>query len=301
MSAACLGRGGDCRAMRRHAAGAAGRSRLCACREPGQLRDAPKVQPAVNQLWCQGRDWAADPCFSSLSRKEKRLQRLPGSLPVTESRPGPTSARACSSTMVASPQQLGKSSVDDLKQVFTQIAPDYLTDRKTGGNNTSQYQGHGRNSLGPGMGKFIPAHLPGDSYVDPQHDTHHTFCLLDRDCDSSRVAHACLLSYCRAAVLTPTPHFLPRRVHDFGSGADVSGRQMIGKTWVTSAGPTLIPSASSPSWGTADGRHAHRRCLPPMAPHLRRNMMLGVVLAPLPPLTLKGGCVILVTPRFLSV
>ena len=67
---------------------------------------------------------------------------------------------------MATSSQLGKSSVDELKQVFTQIAPDYLTDRKTGGNHTSQYQGHGRQQAGPGMGKFIPAHLPGDSYVD---------------------------------------------------------------------------------------------------------------------------------------
>ena len=66
-------------------------------------------------------------------------------------------------------RDLGKSSVDDLKQVFTQIAPDYLTTGDRGTTDKakfSDYQVQGRQKKGPGMGQFIPAHLPGDTYVD---------------------------------------------------------------------------------------------------------------------------------------
>ena len=54
--------------------------------------------------------------------------------------------------------------VDELKQVFTKYAPEYLTDRSKAAA-AYQQQGHGQ---GPGMGRFISAHLPGDSYVDMQ-------------------------------------------------------------------------------------------------------------------------------------
>ena len=48
--------------------------------------------------------------------------------------------------------------VDELKQVFTKYAPEYLTDRSKAAA-AYQQQGHGQ---GPGMGRFISAHLPGD-------------------------------------------------------------------------------------------------------------------------------------------
>ena len=70
--------------------------------------------------------------------------------------------------VMESAAELGKSSVDDLKQVFTQYAPDYLTDRRSPPSNTrvEQYQRQGQSKVKNGMGTFIPAHLPGDSYVD---------------------------------------------------------------------------------------------------------------------------------------
>jgi hypothetical protein len=60
------------------------------------------------------------------------------------------------------PKDLGKSSVDELKQVISQIAPEYLTDRK-GVQKVDQYRSQNKS---PAIGKFIPAHLPGDTYVD---------------------------------------------------------------------------------------------------------------------------------------
>ena len=61
-----------------------------------------------------------------------------------------------------------QTSVEELKQVFTQYAPDYLTKRKHGVDDAAQYQAQGREIKPHGLGKFIPANLPGDTYVEKE-------------------------------------------------------------------------------------------------------------------------------------
>jgi|EP00802_Teleaulax_amphioxeia_P018890 hypothetical protein len=75
------------------------------------------------------------------------------------------------------PKDLGKSSVDELKQVISQIAPEYLTDRKDG-RKVDEYRTQNKS---PAIGKFVPAHLPGDSYVDRDRRKN-----LERAMDSNR-------------------------------------------------------------------------------------------------------------------